>query len=177
MGSNILFNLSAEWRPIFIGGEKSHFFISGDGVIKSMYKGREKIIQQHLWDGYYKVHLRFNGGKLRARVHRLVAIYFVENIGNHPEVNHLDGDKKNNNYLNLQWVSKQDNMRHAVLSGLYKTRQFDNKSSVIINRWKDNFVDKSYPSFHQLNKSFPATSVIRAIKSGKIYRGYKLCQD
>lgn len=52
-------------------------------------------------------------------VHRLVAMKFIPNPNNLPEVNHKDGNKLNNNASNLEWISRLDNMRHAWASGLF----------------------------------------------------------
>lgn len=53
-------------------------------------------------------------------VHRLVAEYFIENPKNLPCVNHINGDKENNSVHNLEWCSYQENMQHAVRTGLFK---------------------------------------------------------
>lgn len=72
--------------------------------------------------GYRVVDLHGNGRtgyKKRMRVHRLVAILFVPNPNNKPYVNHKDGDKGNNRADNLEWVTHQENMKHAFDNGLY----------------------------------------------------------
>lgn len=74
--------------------------------------------------GYYLVATYFNGRGSIAhcfRVHRLVAKEFVSNPDNKPEVNHIDGNKINNHYTNLEWVTPKENTNHAVEIGLIKT--------------------------------------------------------
>lgn len=68
---------------------------------------------------YKCVHLGA-GGKIR--LHRLVAILFVENPNGHNEVNHKDGNKNNNESSNLEWASRAENMQHAVRTGLKLTK-------------------------------------------------------
>jgi hypothetical protein len=58
-------------------------------------------------------------GQRQERLHRLVAEAFIPNPANLLEVNHLDGNKLNNNADNLEWVTHAENMRHAVVSGLH----------------------------------------------------------
>lgn len=60
--------------------------------------------------GYLRVDLYDdNGKKHHKKIHRLVAEAFIENIYEKPQVNHIDGNKKNNSYTNLEWVTDAEN--------------------------------------------------------------------
>lgn len=61
-------------------------------------------------------------------VHRLKAIVFIPNIENKEQVNHIDGNKSNNDLSNLEWVTRSENMRHAYRIGLLKDHPFVGKS-------------------------------------------------
>lgn len=63
--------------------------------------------------GYLKVDLHKDGKRTHKKVHRLVAEAFVPNPANKPQVNHKDGNKQNNSYTNLEWVTNQENVIHA----------------------------------------------------------------
>ena len=68
--------------------------------------------------GYRATDLYINGKRKKSRVHRLVAEAFIANPDNKLEVNHIDGNKYNNNVTNLEWVTKKENCRHAWDNGL-----------------------------------------------------------
>jgi len=61
------------------------------------------------------------GKQKRMRVHRLVAETFINNPMNKPYVNHKDGNRINNNVINLEWVTPSENTQHAVNIGLFKS--------------------------------------------------------
>ena len=63
--------------------------------------------------GYLKIALYKNGKNYKKRINRLVAMAFIENPDELPQVNHKDGNKKNNSISNLEWVTNEENARHA----------------------------------------------------------------
>jgi hypothetical protein len=67
-------------------------------------------------NGYYKVDLYKNGDYRRIVVHRLVAMAFIPNPENKPQVDHIDNIRTNNNVNNLRWVSNSENNQNK---GIY----------------------------------------------------------
>jgi hypothetical protein len=70
--------------------------------------------------GYPRVACTIDGKRSAKRIHRLVAESFIDNPEGKKEVNHIDGNPKNNHVSNLEWCTHQENMQHAVDTGLRK---------------------------------------------------------
>ena len=68
--------------------------------------------------GYMNVCLYKDGKQRSEKVHRIVANAFIPNPLNKPQVNHIDGNKKNNCVWNLEWSNCSENVRHAYDSGI-----------------------------------------------------------
>lgn len=82
---------------------------------------KEKLMKIHHFDtGYCYVVLSKDGRSKNVLLHRLVAMHFIPNLENKPEVNHRDGDKDNNFDWNLEWVTPSENIRHSYRIGLEK---------------------------------------------------------
>ena len=87
--------------------------------IEIVYK--EKIRKTRIdKDGYYIINLHKNNIMKTYKVHRLVGENFIENKENKPYINHKDGNKLNNNILNLEWCTAKENVIHAWKTGLIK---------------------------------------------------------
>lgn len=105
-----------KWLPL-VGYEDTHE-ISEYGDVRRTADSRSKkagYVSLHQIDrfGYRRVSL--NTGKQRNTypVHRLVAITFVGECPDEMEVNHKDGNKSNNHYSNLEYLSHRDNCQHS----------------------------------------------------------------
>lgn len=130
------------WKSI--NGYEGLYEVSDMGNVRRFYKnGNVKILNQRLsHDGYCKVTLS-KGGKLKTfQVHRLVAMAFIPNPENKPEVNHIDGKNKSNNKIsNLEWATKAENKEHAYKNGLSKFQPLSDEDVLKI---RDEFVKDGY---------------------------------
>lgn len=107
-----------------INGYDGKYKISNLGNVMSMnYRGntkKQKVltpIKHRL--GYLIVHLVGESNKVKIKmIHTLVADAFIPKIEGKNYVNHIDGNKQNNCVSNLEWVTKKENMEHAIRTGL-----------------------------------------------------------
>lgn len=95
-----------------IKGYEGLYEVSKNGIIKNLSTG--KIIGNTSGNSYSSVSLNKNGVIITRGVHRIVAEAFVPNLENKPCVNHIDGNKSNNKYTNLEWVTHRENIIHAT---------------------------------------------------------------
>jgi len=81
--------------------------------------------------GYQHAALSKDGKVKSKTVHRMVAVAFVPNPENKPCVNHIDGDKTNNHYTNLEWVTYSENTLHAFRTGLLVHREWKKEAVAV----------------------------------------------
>ena len=115
-----------QWKPIErFNGE---YEVSNLGRVRSMKKYRgmtARIMPQTVQrKGYYAVTCWMDNKAICVKVHRLVIEAFKPNPDNMPCINHIDGNKLNNHIDNLEWCTYQQNMQHAVRTGLTHPHQW-----------------------------------------------------
>lgn len=98
----------------------SDYEVSNKGKIRS--KKKNLILKSRInsagyedvkiWDSTRQKHKHL-------RIHQEVARTFITNPNNKPEVNHIDGNKLNNDASNLEWSTRSENTKHAIKNGLF----------------------------------------------------------
>lgn len=109
--------MEEKWKDI--NGYEGLYQISNFGNVNSLYTN--KILKPKITkDGYKEIGLIKNGIKKFFRIHRLVALHFCINpdINKYNIVNHIDGDRCNNVYTNLEWCDNSWNQWHRCYVNL-----------------------------------------------------------
>lgn len=70
--------------------------------------------------GYAQVSIKMNGKLINTGVHRLVALAFIQNTNNYPQVNHINCKKLDNTVKNLEWCTNKQNNSHAIKNNLMR---------------------------------------------------------
>jgi len=172
------------WKDI--KGFEERYQVSNLGRVKSLRRkcmttnNGYKIVPERILslstthNGYKFVSLRIGRNSKSVRINRAVAIAFIPNPDNKPEVNHIDGNKTNNHLSNLEWSTKSENCRHAYKTGLHKGAwkgKFgkDNKASLKVKQIdiKSGDVIKTFDS---INMASDATNIDRTCIS-RVCRG------
>ena len=117
------------WLPVNVDDAREYYSISSHGRVIS-YRPRNGVYTgintnsglmrkvQRFKTGYLYIGLRYDNGEKKILLHRAIAITFIDNPHNHPQVNHIDGNKENNRIDNLEWVTPSQNVQHSFDNGL-----------------------------------------------------------
>lgn len=122
--------------------EAENTYVTKDGNFYTLYGNEihKRILQKHS-AGYLSIAFTINKKSTYYLAHRLVAKYYVKNRmpDKYKIVNHIDGNKQNNNYQNLEWTNYKLNSQHASRIGLIGNgistgppRKYDSKLRKVI---------------------------------------------
>jgi len=115
--------------------ENTDYYITKEGNVYSKKTGDLVLMKYHVsTHGYKALRLMLNKKSKMQFIHRLIALAYIENPNNKPCVNHIDGNKLNNDISNLEWVTYSENNKHAFDTGLKKPTTTNVKEVSIISK-------------------------------------------
>ena len=133
------------WKPIM--GYEGLYEVSNLGRVKSFAKDKNgKIMSPCDNSKGYKYVTLGRGSKHKYYIHRLVALHFIPNPENKPEIDHINGNPSDNRVENLRWATKLENMNNPItnkrMSDKKKGCEGNNKTSVIQFDLEGNLIKK-----------------------------------
>lgn len=146
------------WKDIaWTGGQ---YQVSDTGKVRSWIRlkdGRIKssILKAHIDSkGYERIKVTAHRTSRTLKVHREVAVAFIANPEHKPQVNHINGNKRDNRACNLEWVTNAENARHAAANGLW---------------------DRNFAGIREANEIKKTPIIAIDIQSGKEYSFDSMC--
>lgn len=125
-----------EWKAVAeCNGE---YYVSNWGRVKSFKFGKERILKPSLiGNGYQAVNISQKKTKPKMHtMHKLVALAFIQNPDNKPQINHKDGNKLNNHIDNLEWSTHKENIQHGWDTGLFDDKRKKISAAAILHKSK-----------------------------------------
>jgi hypothetical protein len=121
-------------------------------------KGWRKLKPQFDKDGYVVVGMSDDiGGRRLVRIHRIVAMTYLDNPCDKPFVNHINGIKADNRVENLEWCTAKENSYHAIKTGLFNSAGENNPNSKI-----------SLGDAHRIRNLY-ATGLLKQVEIAKLF--------
>ena len=159
--------MEEHWNPIQYF---PNYHISTFGNIKNIITN--KFLKPCNKAGYYNVSLVNSTSRKSFKIHRLVAIAFITNPENKPEVNHKDKNKLNNNINNLEWATRSENMSHC-----FKNMTVTCNKNKPLNRIdkETNIIIQSYNSIEEAAMWVFQNGLTKNIHNGRNSIGNCLC--
>ena len=142
--------MKEEFKEII--GYEGWYWISNLGNVKSKFRQLKLCINK---DGYYVVNLCKENRMKTFNVHRLVALHFIDNPDNLPQVNHKDECKTNNCVTNLEWCTQQYNHDYGTRNERTGHSQMNKQGSKALLQYdlQGNFI-KEFPSVSEASREF-----------------------
>ena len=100
------------WRPVI--GYEGLYEVSSDGRVKSLFRYKKELKPNITKNGYATVELFKEKTGKRLLIHRLVAMAFLPNPNNLPQVNHIDENKVNKEVSSVEWTTAKENMNFGT---------------------------------------------------------------
>jgi hypothetical protein len=130
---------------------EKNYKITFDGKIQNK-KTKRFLKLKKCKNGYLRTWLSIDGKRFVYSIHRLVAFKFLKNYKEGLEVNHIDGNKKNNNYKNLEWVTHKENVLHSYKVLKRKSRQKYKRNGQIFVDYKNGLSQRKIAEKHNITQ-------------------------
>ena len=158
-GFLLLKNMETEiWKDVV--GYEGRYKVSNQGRLMSVINNPLIMCLCLNYKGYEYAVIRKNNVAKTIRVHRLIAEAFISNPLNLPQVNHLDGNKANNNIENLEWTDNSGNQKHSYKLGFKSSLGEKNGNCKLniekVKKIRELYATKEYEQF-DLAKMFDCT--------------------
>ena len=127
------------WKPTHIFPDC--YLVSDEGQVYSI-RARKLLRLCVREDGRYTCVLAYKGKNINAKVHRLVAMAFIPNPENKPQVDHINGIVTDNRASNLRWVTSLENARNPVTLAMYKENRVKRIAAASKKRYKVGIVSR-----------------------------------
>lgn len=170
--------LSEEWRQVV--GYEGLYEVSNLGNVRSLnYANRGYVknltptLKNH---GYLDVCLSKGKSQRCIRVHRLVAMAFLDNPNSLPQVNHINENKLDNRVENLEWVPSKQNVNHGTRNERMARSKLNHNCKAVIQMDLQGNIIRKWVSLHEVERQrgFDVTHISRACKGiQKSAYGYK----
>ena len=137
-------------------GYEGLYQVSNQGRVWSI--RTQKCLKPRLMEnGYLQVWLTAKNGKVKGeKVHRLVAIAFIENPYNKTQVNHKDENKQNNSVDNLEWMTPKENSnygtRNEKIKNYWANHTKTQKKIKVIRLYKNDEYIGQYKSYRECER-------------------------
>ena len=110
------------------------YSVSDWGNVRNDTTGR--ILKNSHRTGYPMVRLQKDNKTYKNDIHRLVAIAFIDNLGQKKCVDHIDNNRHNNNVINLRWATRSQNSQNTKLSSKNTSGTKGVSWNKNTNKWK-----------------------------------------
>lgn len=158
------YDLLEDEKRVFIDGNITLYAVSRDGKVRNL--NTNYYLKGAILNTYRVFNLKINGKQRNIAGHRLVAAAFIPNPDNKPFVDHVDGNRLNNNVENLRWVSQQENAQNIHKGTPYSIKDKENYSLSL-----KNLPDEIWRQFRDTEIYVSNLGRVKNTKTNKIVKG------
>ena len=162
------------WAPV--AGWEDHYSVSSLGRVRQEQarrgtRPRRLMTPQLNTVGYLSVQLRDGGRRAQYLVHRLVMAAFVGDVPDGQQVNHMNGQKTDNRRVNLEYVTRSKNVRHAFRIGLQAHGERRAGAKLTLAQVNEIRASRSTPRVELARRYGVAPTTIGAVLGGHSWKG------